>query len=441
MKKKIAFISEHASPLALLGGVDNGGQNVYVAELSMQLAQLDYEVDIYTRKDDPDLPECFEWKPGVRVIHIEAGPAVRIPKEKLLPFMEDFTTAMRSFIVRNNLKYQLVHAHFFMSALVASGIRKTMGIPYVVTFHALGMVRKMHQREADAFPAERIPIERLVVQDADCLIAECPQDRQDLLDHYHASSANIAIVPCGFNPAEFYPVNKQEARERLQIRRQEKVILQLGRMVPRKGVEDVIRATAILQPRVKKLKLIIVGGEAADPDPAATPEIQRLMQVSRDCGTTSFVQFAGRKERELLKYYYSAADVFVSVPWYEPFGITPLEAMACGTPVVGADVGGIRYSVVDRLTGFLVPPHDPQTTADRIWQLLDDKGLHNYMRRNGIQRVNKMFTWQKVAASIHDVYEKVLNRALFKELPMTGHEKSNIHRQRWNADQKYSFQY
>src|SRR4051794_11079942 len=134
MKKKVAFISDHASPLAILGGVDNGGQNVYVAELSEQLVQKGYAVDIYTRKDDKNLEETVNWKPHIRVIHVEAGPQEYVPKERLLNFMDLFTANMLYYIQKNKLDYSLIHANFFMSALVAANLKKYLEIPYVVTF-------------------------------------------------------------------------------------------------------------------------------------------------------------------------------------------------------------------------------------------------------------------------------------------------------------------
>jgi D-inositol-3-phosphate glycosyltransferase len=406
--KRIAFISEHASPLALLGGIDNGGQNVYVAELSMQLARKGYHVDIFTRRDNTTAPEIVEWQPGVRVIHVTAGPATYIAKEQLLQYMQEFTFQMLYFMSRQELYYELVHAHFFMSALVASNIKKATGIPYVVTFHALGLVRKLHQKQQDGFPPERTLIEKHIVEDANLLIAECPQDKEDLIDHYQADPERIAIVPCGFNPKEFYPIDKAAAREYLQLPPDEKIILQLGRMVPRKGVDNVIRALGFAKKQTDNLKLLIVGGESDAPDPASTPEIGRLQQVARECGVHDQVLFTGRKSRAVLKYYYAAADIFISTPWYEPFGITPLEAMACGTPVIGSNVGGIKYSVVDQHTGFLVPPHQPEILGATITRLLNDGALHQSMCKNAIRHVRHTFTWNKVAASIHQVYNKVL---------------------------------
>jgi glycosyltransferase involved in cell wall biosynthesis len=408
--KNIAFISEHASPLALLGGIDNGGQNVYVAELSAQLARKGYHIDIYTRRDNTEVPDIVEWKPGVRVIHITAGPPSYIPKEQLLKYMQEFTFQMLFFMSKHELYYELIHAHFFMSALVASNIKKATGIPYVVTFHALGLVRQLHQKQQDGFPPERTLIEKHIVADANLLIAECPQDKEDLIAHYDADPARIAIVPCGFNPREFYPIDKSVARNFLRLSQRDKIVLQLGRMVPRKGVDNVIRALGIAKNYTRcNLKLLIVGGESDQPDASLTPEIGRLQQVALESGVYDLVTFTGRKSRSILKYYYAAADVFISTPWYEPFGITPLEAMACGTPVIGSNVGGIKYSVVDAHTGFLVPPHDPDLLADKMCQLLNDTTLHSSLCKNAIKHVRHAFTWHKVASSVQQVYNKVLS--------------------------------
>lgn len=405
MRKKIAFISDHASPLAILGGVDSGGQNVYVAELARQLVERNYEVDIFTRKDDASLPEVVNWEPFIRVVHVTAGPQAFVAKEKLLQYMPDFTYNMLRFIQKEQVEYSLIHANFFMSAWVASRIRKVLHIPYVITFHALGLVRKVYQKEMDQFPEERLSIERFLVQDADALIAECPQDKEDLIHYYGASASRIKVVPCGFSCREFEPVDKTEARRLLKLPENEKIVLQLGRMVPRKGVDNVIRSIGRLKHSLHNIKLVIVGGESDIPDPAQTPEMRRLQRIAEEEGVLSSVIFAGRKSREVLKYYYAAADVFITTPWYEPFGITPLEAMACGTPVIGSAVGGIKYSVKDGQTGFLVPPNDPDALAERLGVLLTDQKLLHMMQKNALARVNKLFTWDKVAQKMDDLYE------------------------------------
>ncbi|GAA4792930.1 glycosyltransferase family 1 protein [Olivibacter ginsenosidimutans] len=411
MKKKIAFISEHASPLAILGGIDSGGQNVYVAELAKQLAKRGYEIDIFTRKDHKRLPKMVQLFPGVRVIHVKAGPPIPMPKEKLLDYMDEFRQDMINFMDQQQLVYQLVHANFWMSAMVGLAIKMDYGIPLVVTFHALGKVRRHYLKQQDNFPDERLMIEENIARHADCIIAECPQDKHDLMTLYGADTKRIVIVPCGFNPKEFYPIAQQQARKRLKLKDDEKIILQLGRMVPRKGIDNVIRALKYIKNDFK-VRLVVVGGDGDEAHFLASPELQRLKKIAQALGKDAHVDFVGPKKRKELKYYYNAADVFVSTPWYEPFGITPLEAMACGTPVIGSNVGGIKYSVCDGVTGYLVEPKKPKALAQKLHQLFstnDQKmGVH------AVERVNTLFTWEKISYSIEQVYERYIqaNRLL-----------------------------
>ena len=408
MKTKIAFISDHASPIAALGGVDTGGQNVYVGELAYQLARKGYEVDIFTRWEHPQLQQVVQWRNGVRVVHIKAGPVECIPKEQLLPYMADFRENMLSFIREEQIHYDLIHANFFMSALVALELKALLHIPFVVTFHALWHVRRIHQGEQDKFPPERLDIETAAIKQADYVIAECPQDREDLIKYYHAPADKIRVVPCGVNTEEMFPVDQRLARMRLKLPQEDFVLLQLGRMVQRKGVDNVIEALTKLKYTGARTRLIIVGGEEEVCGLGYNPEIARLKQLAKDLGVQHAVTFAGRKGREELKYFYAAADIFITTPWYEPFGITPLEAMACGTPVIGADVGGIKYSVLDGKTGLLVPPKDPRALAEKINELLLRRPVLEEMGRNGIKRVQALFTWQRVAQLMSRLYEKAI---------------------------------
>ena len=409
MKRKIAFISEHASPLAVLGGVDSGGQNVYVAEICKSLAKMGYIIDIFTRKDAQELPVIVNWLPNIRVIHVKAGPAADVPKERLLDYMDEFTVNMRQFITDFRIHYDLIHANFFMSGLVASRLKKQLGIPYVITFHALGKIRMIHQKEQDAFPPVRLDIEQMIVNDADYVIAECPQDEQDLIEHYGADPSKITIIPCGFSSKEFYPLPKAKARARLGLQQEDLVLLQLGRVVPRKGIDNVIRAMHYLKD-IPKIRLLVVGGSADQPDFEKDSELRRLRSVAEEEGVAMSVEFTGRRSREQLKSYYQAADFFISTPWYEPFGITPLEAMACGTPVIGSAVGGIKYTVRDGETGFLVPPHDPEALAGAIRKGIACPEKYQQLCRNAIKRVNRFFTWDFVAREADQLYAKVAIR-------------------------------
>lgn len=413
MKKRIAFISEHASPLVTPGSVDAGGQNVYVGELAKQLSRMGYAVDVFTRRENPDLPAVTMWMEEVRVIQIDAGPATVIAKEELLPYMAAFREEMISFMEEEQTAYHLVHANFFMSALVAMELKQLLGIPFVVTFHALGHVRKIYQGDKDRFPPERTDIETEVILQANQIIAECPQDKEDLINYYKAPVHKITIIPCGVNLDEVYAVDKEKAREILKLPKNEKIILQLGRMVPRKGVDNVIRAMAHL--KMPDVKLIIVGSNVPASSGDVDHELERLRTLANELKVGAQVIFAGQRSRHELKHYYSAADLFITTPWYEPFGITPLESMACGTPVVGSDVGGVKYSVADGRTGLLVPPEDPVSLAAAVFKLLQDDSLRQEMGSNAIKRIHALFTWECVARKMKYLYQQVINEAYYEK--------------------------
>jgi glycosyltransferase involved in cell wall biosynthesis len=419
--RRIALISEHASPLAAPGGVDSGGQNVYVQQIARGLAAMGIKVDVFTRRDERSLPTVIDHGANVRIIHVPAGPPHYVRKEGLLPYMEEFSDFFLGWCEAQNEPYELTHANFWMSGMVAMRAKEALGIPFVITFHALGRVRKIHQGDADAFPACRLEIEQQLVREADRIIAECPQDEHDLIHLYSANPGRISTAPCGFDPAEFRPLGKRHARNALGLPISERIVLQLGRLVPRKGIDNAIRAMACLKREHGiPARLIVVGGESPTPDPLLTPEIGRLQRIAEREGAT--VTFTGSRPRAALNYYYSAADIFVTTPWYEPFGITPLEAMACGTPVIGANVGGIKFTVSHGQTGYLVPARSPLILAKRIAHLYRNPDLLRNMRRAAIRRVNERFTWHSVVTSLREIYDNVLRDQIFarqKFLPIT----------------------
>ena len=408
MKKCIALISEHASPLGLLGGVDSGGQNVYVGQVAKNLAALGHEVDVFTRRDSVHLPEVSAWVDGVRIIHVPAGPASFVRKEDMLPYIGKFTDYMKRFCRDQRRSYDLAHANFWMSGQVACDLKRDLGLPFVVTFHALGRVRRQFQKQDDQFPDSRFGVEDRIVDEADYIIAECPQDEEDLIRFYGADPARIAVVPCGFDPDELWPISKPLARCTLGLDPNVPILLHLGRFVPRKGIDTTIRGFAHLR-KIHGIaaRLVIVGGESEVPDPELTPEMGRLMQIARAEGVETDILFTGRRGREILRYYYSAADIFITMPWYEPFGITPVEAMACATPVVGANVGGVKFTVRDGETGYLVPPQDHVALSDKLAHLYQHPERLSMFSRQAVKRANELFTWRKVARSLASLYEEV----------------------------------
>jgi glycosyltransferase involved in cell wall biosynthesis len=413
--RRIALISDHASPLAAPGSIDCGGQNVYVAHLARELALAGYLVDVFTRRDAIGQKQLVPWRENLRVVNVPAGPAHHVPKEQMLPYIEAFARFTTRFATRSarhlGMPYDIVHANFFMSGMIAQHLKQALGIPFVITFHALGHVRRLAQGAADAFPPARVRIESLLMEQADRIIAECVQDRQDMEQLYGASPARIAVAPCGFDPGELWPMPRDEARAQLGLAPGRFTVLQLGRIVPRKGVDTVIQAAALLrnQHRVDA-QLLVVGGDM-QPGGRDGPEMARLRALTHKLGIAEHVQFAGQQPRDRLRLYYGAADVFVTTPWYEPFGITPVEAMACSRPVIGSEVGGIKSTVVDGRTGFLVPSRDPQATAERLASLHRDPLLAHSMGEAGLKRAYRHYTWRTVAQQVAAIYTAVLSEA------------------------------
>lgn len=410
--RRIAIISDHASPLAAPGSIDCGGQNVYVAHLARELALDGHLVDIFTRRDAIAQKQLVHWCENVRVVHVPAGPAHYVPKEQMLPYIQNFARFVTRFTRRQQALYDIVHANFFMSGMVAQHLKQVLGIPFVITFHALGHVRRLAQGAADAFPPARLRIESTLMRSADRIIAECAQDRQDMEQLYGALPERIAEAPCGFDPGELWPAPMDEARARLGLAQDKFIVLQLGRLVPRKGVDTVIQGVSMLRARHGvNAELVVVGGEIGRVHGHDNPEMARLRALARQLGIAEHVRFTGQKPRAELRDCYSAANVFVTTPWYEPFGITPVEAMACARPVIGSEVGGIKSTVVDGATGFLIPSRDPQAVAQRLFALQQDPALARRMGEEGQRRACQHYTWRIVARQAAAIYAAVLERA------------------------------
>ena len=396
---RLAMISEHASPLATLGGEDSGGQNVYVAELARRLGAIGHEVDVFTRRDDARLPEVVPFSEGVRVINLTAGPTETVPKDEIFQFMGEFRQAFYRFA--EGKAYDLVHANFWMSGWVACEAKRDLGLPFAQTFHALGEVKKREQGEADTSPPERRATEMRILEEVNRVLATCPAEVEELIELYGADPDRLSLVPCGVNAETFRSVDRDEARRELGLPDRPTVVY-VGRLVPRKGVDTLVEAFALLADRLDA-RLVIVGGE-----PGGSPETGRLSTLARELGIAEKVAFAGSRLQEKLYQYYGAADVAVTVPHYEPFGMTPLEAMACATPVVGACVGGIKTSIADGETGYLVPPRAPEALADRLSRLLSGPKLRSRMGRAARQRIEDHYTWERVATLAAATFSEVV---------------------------------
>jgi glycosyltransferase involved in cell wall biosynthesis len=414
MTRRVAMISEHASPLALLGGVDAGGQNVYVDVVSRGLVAHGYETDVFTVRGDRDHPQVVTWADGVRVVEIPVDAGAPLPKDALWPYMPVFRDAIDRFADHEGAEYDLIHGNFWMSGWVTAELGSRWRVPTVQIFHATGVTKLREQGAADTSPVGRIEVEKGVVRSVDRLIAQCPAERDELLAEYGARADQIALIPSAVDTDRYKPVDKGHARRMLDIDPTEDVIVYIGRIVPRKDVRNIIRALALLKARrlatsgATMPKLLVVGGETEQPDPDATPGIGVLHALAAELGVLDQVRFVGRRQPDELYLWYAAADVAVTTPWYEPFGLTPLEAMACSVPVIGSSVGGIAFTIADGQTGYLVPPRDPEALCDRLDDVLSDPERRRLMGQAGRARVLAAFTWQQVATRTAELYDDLL---------------------------------
>jgi D-inositol-3-phosphate glycosyltransferase len=405
---RIALVSEHASPLATLGGVDAGGQNVHVAALATALGARGHDVDVYTRRDDPHLPERVPFAPNVTVVPVTAGPAAVVPKDDLLPLMGDFSDALAAAWTAE--RPDVVHGHFWMSGLAsldaADRVDLALGgrLPVAQTFHALGVVKRRQQGAHDTSPAARAFLEPSVARRADVVVATCSDEAFEL-KAFQVPSSRIAVVPCGVDTAHFSPEGPVAPRTgRLRL-------LTVSRLVPRKGVGNAIEALGLLVRDGVDAELVIVGGAGDAEHLEAEPETERLRRINAAEGLADRVVLAGAVRHEDLPAWYRSADVVVVAPWYEPFGIVPLEAMACGRAVVATSVGGLIDTVVEDVTGVHVPPRDPAALAAAVGALLADPERRERYGAAGRRRAATRYTWRRIAAETVRVYERLAARA------------------------------
>ena len=393
------MVSEHASPLATLGGVDAGGQNVHVAALAGALARRGIEVVVYTRRDDPSLPKRVSMAPRLTVEHIDAGPPVPLAKDDIYPHIDRFAGELyRTWSAR---RPDIVHGHFWMSGLASLAAARRLGVPVVQTFHALGTVKRRHQGSKDTSPPARIEHEVAIARGVDHIIATCTDEVFELV-RMGADRRRVSVVPCGVDLSTFRPDGPAETRSCGRRR-----LVVVSRLVERKGIADVIQALADLP----DTELIIAGGPAR-PRLDQDMEVRRLQALASAGRVRDRVDFRGGMARADVPSLMRSADVVVSVPWYEPFGIVPVEAMACGVPVVASAVGGLVDTVVDGQTGLHVPPRDPKRLAMALQGLLQDDALRRRLGHAGARRAAERYGHDQVAAATLSAYRWVMPQPL-----------------------------
>ncbi len=419
--QRIAILSVHTSPLAVLGGKKTGGMNVYVRELARELGSRGIQVDVFTRRDAPDMPEVdYSGGENVRVIGIPAGPSAPLDPSEIYPHLQQFAAGVIAFTTKvepadstQARRYDLVYSHYWLSGLVAEKLREVWGVPYAHMFHTLGhMKNRIDQRAVPHFqPDLRVIHEKQIVDKADRIIAATPAELAQLLWLYRADKRQIAVVPPGVDETRFRSVPQAEARALCGMTQRQHLLLFVGRIEPLKAVDTILYALQKIRQEhagiASRTKLAVIGGNPADL--ANDQELARLMTLSETLDVAEMVDFLGAKDQQQLAVYYSAADAVIMPSDYESFGMVALEAMASGTPVIASEVGGLAYLVHDGETGFLVPVREPVALADRIYRLISDDALQGRMGQNAAALARE-YSWRHIADQLLDVFNGMLSR-------------------------------
>lgn len=410
--QRIAMICMHSCPLSAPGYEESGGMNVYVRELSKELALRGYLVDIYTRRKNSALADVVEIAKGGRVIHVKAGPSAAISKNDLWLYLEDFTRGVLEHSANENVAYDLIHSHYWLSGIAALRLKKIWDLPVVHMFHTLGLIKNMAARNIAGKESDRrIRGEARILKEADILVASSSMEKSQMSKLYGVAEDKIRVVPCGVDLNLFRPMEVAMAR-RIAGLDGSKVVLFVGRIDPIKGIDSLIKATAFLKRKepelAKRLKLLIVGGPQSSGSAEEETESGRLKKIASSLEANNSIIFAGPREQSLLPAYYSAAEVTVLPSRYESFGMAALEAMACGSPVIATDVGGISSIVQNGHTGYIVAGNNWRDMAGKIALIMRDEKLRQRLGAAGTEVVRN-FTWSLIAENIGRIYSCAMN--------------------------------
>ena len=410
----VAMISYHTCPLATLGGKDTGGMNVYVRELTRFLGQIGIHVDVFTRSQDEHVPHVLhDLGYGNRVVHIPAGPEVPLSKEEMASYIPEFVEGIKHFAAEKNIHYDLIHSHYWMSGIAAIALREAWQVPIVQMFHTLVLMKnKVARSPAEIEGPYRLKGEQQVIEAADVIVAATSSEKTQLETLYGANPEKITIIPPGVDVSRFYPIPPDEAKAFVGTPPTEQMILFVGRIEPLKGVENLMRAIALMRQRGINGEiphyLAIIGGDPDSDDQKMTAEMGHLKQLCDELNICDMILFLGKRSQDILPYYYSAAELLVMPSHYESFGMVALESMACGTPVVASRVGGLAFLVQDGINGYSVPDGDIETLSNQITRLLREPAHRQLLGRQAVAYAQD-YAWEKIARRIADLYRSLLH--------------------------------
>lgn len=410
---RVAMISYHTCPLATLGGKDTGGMNVYVHELAVMLGRMGIHVDVYTRSQDEHVPHVVhDLGFGNRVVHVPAGPEKPLPKQELAEHIPTFAQYVLEFASRKGLVYDAIHSHYWMSGIAGVELKKAWNVPLIHMFHTLGLMKNRVGGLGEVEGDYRIRGEREVLRNADQVIAATPAELAQLQWIYEVKTDHVTIIPPGVDLSHFYPIPVDEAREYLGITDHYQRVLFVGRIEPLKGIETLLQAAALMRGNgalvFDPVRISIIGGDASVSEDVMSHEMARLLRLREELDLENLVTFLGKRSQEILPYYYSAADVVVVPSHYESFGMVALEAMACGTPVVASQIGGLAYLVQDGETGFHIPDQQPELMAEKLTMLLNNGEMHVRFGENAARYAQK-YSWEIITEQILKLYQSSIN--------------------------------
>jgi len=403
------MLSYHTCPLATLGGKDTGGMNVYVRDLTRQLGTMGIQVDVFTRSQDEHVPHVLhDLGFGNRVVHVRAGPEVPLPRQELVTYLPEFVSGVTNFAANKGLQYDLIHSHYWLSGLAARELKTAWNVPVIQMFHTLGLMKQRVARQPGELEGDyRIKGEREVLEVADRIIAATPAELAQLQWLYQANTKKIVVIPPGVDLGHFYPIPADEAKEYIGVSPCDQVVLFVGRIEPLKGIDTLIEAIAIMAKKSITVCLSVIGGDPTEDEDILNSEMGRLQTLREKFGLKHLVAFLGKRSQDTLPYYYSAVEAVVVPSHYESFGMVALEAMACGTPVVASQVGGLAFLVQDGVTGFTVPVDDPQALAERLISILSDRELRQRLGEQAASFACE-YGWEKIASRVIRVYEDLI---------------------------------
>ena len=401
---RVAIVALHTSPMDPPGAGDAGGMNVEIRSVAERLSARGVAVDIFTRCSGRPVPEIDRVAPLARVIQVQAGPCAPVAKGHLEALVPGFGEALLR--AADPEGYHVVHAHYWLSVPAASAAAAHWDAPLVVSFHTLAEVKNRVLAAGDVpEPLARVAGEHEAVRNADLVLAPTPSEAAHLIDLYGADPGRVRVVAPGVDHAVFSPRDRELARRRLGLG-DEPVVLFLGRLQPLKGADVAIRAFAdarVRFPAIADARLLMVGGPSG-PDGDVT--VRRLRDLTNEAGLDDRVEFLGPRDHEDLPWLYSAADVLVMPSRSESFGLTALEAQACGLPVVASDIGGLHHLVRHDVSGRLVASHDPAAFADAIGIVLGVEGSRRRLALGARANAGR-FSWDRTTDALLAVYSEL----------------------------------